>query len=103
MLFRSAEYVSEKLFEAHLSQNIVIYVGANLAKEGINPGIAIEVSPKIRAIKDAIRQIQYLHPKDQYKLMKKQQAIARRESKKRFNEKVLANLAKTISKDLSQE
>ena len=99
----SSEYVSEKLFEAHLSQNIVIYVGANLASEGINPGIAIEVPPKISAIRDAIMQIQSLPPKEQFKLMKQQQFIARKESKTRFNELVLANLARTISKDLSKK
>lgn len=98
-----SEYISEKLFEAHLSQNIVIYVGANLANEGINPGIAIEVPPRISAIKDAIIKIQSLHPKEQFNLMKKQQAIARKESKVRFNDNVLAGLAKTISKDLSKK
>lgn len=94
----SSEYVSEKLFEAHQSQTIVIYIGAQLVKEDINPEIAISCRPIIKEIEDQIQKIIRLSDEDKYEVMLKQQRVAQIESKKRKNKIVLADLAKAIMK-----
>ena len=96
----SSEYVSEKLFEAHLSQNIVIYVGANLKFEGINHNLAIQCEPNVDELTSHINYLVNLPVENQYKIMKKQWQIAKNESKKRFNELVLRNLANSIVKNI---
>jgi len=96
----SSEYVSEKLFEAHVSQNIVIYVGANLKFEGINHNLAIQCEPNVDELTSQINYLVNLPVENQYKIMKRQWQIAKNESKKRFNELVLRNLANSIVKNI---
>ena len=98
----SREYVSEKLFEAHLSQNIVVYVGASLQSENINPALAIQCKPKIDDLVTLINSLNKLPTKIQYKIMKDQQQIAKLESKKRFNTSVLRNLASSIAMEIKR-
>ena len=92
----SSEYVSEKLFEAHLTQAIIVYVGAPLIREEIDPEIAITCEPKLELIKDTIINLLRLPDEEKYKIMKFQNKIARKESKNRKNDIVLANLATSI-------
>ena len=98
----SAEYVSEKLFEAHMSQNIVVYVGASLESESINDKIAIQCESNINELSKLINHLLSLPDKDQYKIMKLQWQIAKIESRKRFNELVLRNLANSILKKIER-
>lgn len=90
------EYISEKLFEAHLSQAIVVYIGADLKSEGINPEIAIQCEPKIESIQKLIEHLINLKSEEQYDIMKKQHLIAHQESLVRNHNLVLSNLGKAI-------
>lgn len=92
----SAEYVSEKLFEAHLAQSIVIYVGANLRSEGIDPGIAINCEPNVQSIQKVIENLVNQNNREQFKIMKNQHDIACKESLARNHSIVLADLAEKI-------
>ena len=99
----SAEYVSEKLFEAHLSQNIVIYVGAKLKSEGINSKIAIQANPNQAELSKIINSLINLPVKKQYEIMKQQREIAKNESRKRLNSHILGNLANSIVKKVERK
>ena len=97
----SPEYVSEKLFEAHLSQNIVLYVGAPLITENFDQNIAIQCDPSNTNIRNTVLRIMNLSDRDQYKIMRSQYLIAKKEAKKRFNKKVFQALAKDIINGVS--
>jgi hypothetical protein len=96
----SGEYVSEKIFAAHVSQNIIVYVGANLKFEGINNNLAIQCEPNVDEISSQINYLINLPVENQYKIMKKQWQIAKNESKRRSNKLVLRNLANSIVKKI---
>jgi hypothetical protein len=92
--------VSEKIFAAHVSQNIIVYVGANLKFEGINNNLAIQCEPNVDEISSQINYLINLPVENQYKIMKKQWQIAKNESKRRSNKLVLRNLANSIVKKI---
>lgn len=92
----SSEYVSEKLFEAHLAQTLVVYIGCQLDQEGIDAEIAINCQPKLKELANKINKIISLSDEEKYNLMKSQHLIAQVESKKRSNNIIFEDLAKNI-------
>ena len=99
----SAEYVSEKLFEAHGTQNIVVYVGADLKSEGINPKIAIQCEGQISKLRKTLNELACLSPKQQYSIMCEQNKVAQKEAINRDSQVVLKNLAKSIISKINEK
>jgi hypothetical protein len=50
----SADYLSEKLFDAFFTKTLPIYVGPNLDKYGIPSNLVIECAPNLDSIKEGI-------------------------------------------------
>ena len=94
----SPNYLSEKLFDALISQSIVIFVGIELDKIGLNKEIAIQVDPDINKISEAITKITHQSEREQYDILIKQQKEFRKNLSEWDNKIVLSNLAKDISK-----
>jgi hypothetical protein len=51
----SADYLSEKLFDAFFSLTIPIYVGPNIAEYGIPENLVIQCEPNLAAVESGIR------------------------------------------------
>ena len=93
----SSDYVSEKLFDAISSQSIVIYVGPRLEVAKLNQELVVTAKPNYQSIEDQINKILNMPAKTQFKLMLKQQKIAKQLIVERVNTRVLGDLAKQIS------
>jgi hypothetical protein len=70
----SADYLSEKLFDASISQSIVVFVGIDLDKIGLSKEIAIHVDPSADKIRDKVSQLIELSDQEQYNIFIKQQS-----------------------------
>lgn len=91
----SLDYVSEKLFEAAIMGNVVIYVGPPLERFGI-PRIAIQVEPNVESIRKAICKIRE-DDVEVLEIRKNMDLFLR--SKEYFemqNDRVLAKLASSV-------
>ena len=94
----SADYLSEKLFDALISQSIVVFVGIDLDKIGLSKEIAIHVDPSANKIRDKVSQLTQLSDQEQYKIFIKQQNEFRKILKEWDNKYVLSKLAMDICK-----
>lgn len=94
----SADYLSEKLFDALIAQSIVIFVGIDLDKIGLSKEIAIHVDPSSNEIRDKVYQLTQLSDQEQYKIFTKQQNEFRKILKEWDNKYVLSKLASDICK-----
>jgi hypothetical protein len=100
VLENSADYISEKFFDAFDSKSIVIYVGPDISSYGIPRETAIEVKADARAINLKIMEIQSLPIEKQYEIMQKQQNNILLISMDWYCNDVLTKLASDIYKDL---
>jgi hypothetical protein len=94
----SADYLSEKLFDASISQSIVVFVGIDLDKIGLSKEIAIHVDPSADKIRDKVSQLIELSDQEQYNIFIKQQNEFRRILREWDNKYVLSKLATDICK-----
>jgi hypothetical protein len=93
----SSDYISEKLFDALDSQNIVVYVGAEISKFGLNKNMVIQIDENAELVRDALVKLLALDPKDQYKLLRLQQNEYRKIASDWNNKNVLRKLADSIN------
>jgi hypothetical protein len=93
----SSDYISEKLFDALASQNIVIYVGADVSKFKLNRNMVLQTDENVDSINDALIEVLEMTPSKQYELMCLQQSEYRKIIDQWNNKTVLENLAKSIS------
>jgi hypothetical protein len=98
----SANYVSEKLFEAAVTGNVSIYVGPPLELFGI-PKIAIQVQPNVESICKAIRTIR----ENDLEVHKVRENLEVFLSSKQYlemqNDRVLANLAASVIEKVKED
>lgn len=93
----SSNYISEKLFDALASQNIVIYVGADLSKFNLNRGMVIQTDQNVESIYKTLVKILEMTPSKKYELMCQQQSEYRKILNNWNNRIVLEHMAKSIS------
>jgi hypothetical protein len=93
----SSDYISEKLFDALDSQNIVVYVGAEISKFGLNKNMVIQIDENAELVRDALVKLLAVDPKDQYKLLSLQQNEYRKIASDWNNKNVLRKLADSIN------
>jgi hypothetical protein len=98
----SPNYLSEKLFDALVSQSIAIYVGIDLSKIGLNNEMAIQVNHSSDSIAEEISRIIQLSNKEQHDIYIKQQNEFRKVLGQWNNEFVFSIMAKEIHKLSSQ-
>jgi hypothetical protein len=94
----SLDYISEKLFDALSSQNIVVYVGVDISRFGLNEKMVIQSEKNIEYVCNILISLLALDPNDQYKLMREQQKEYRKIVKNWGNNFVLNDLANSINK-----
>jgi hypothetical protein len=98
----SADYISEKLFDALASQNIVVYVGVDISKFGLNKNMVLQKEENAELVCETLAELLALAPIDQYKMMREQQLEYRKVKGVWNNKNVLKKLAKTINTDLTK-
>jgi hypothetical protein len=98
----SPNYLSEKLFDALVSQSIAIYVGSDLSKIGLNKEMAIQINHSSDSIAEEISRIIQLSNKEQHDIYIKQQNEFRKVLGQWNNEFVFSILAREIYKLSSQ-
>ena len=91
----SADYVSEKLFEAAVMGNIAIYVGPPLELFGI-PKIAVQAGPSVESICDAIYKLRKNEFEVHQILLNLESYLNSENYSKMQNDRVLANLASSV-------
>jgi hypothetical protein len=94
----SSNYISEKLFDALVSQSIAIYVGIDLSKIALSNKIAIQINQNSNLIADKISKIINLSDKEQYDIFVNQQEEFRKFLCEWNNDCVFSKLAKDICK-----
>jgi hypothetical protein len=92
----SGNYLSEKLFDALVSQTIVVYAGIDLDRIGLNKEIAIEVNQNVGSIRAEISRLARLSDDEQYKILRKQQTEFMKILSEWDNNFVFSKLAKNI-------
>ena len=97
----SLDYISEKLFDALSSQNIVVYVGVDISRFGLNKKMVIQSEKNIESVYKILITLLALDPNDQYKLMHEQQKEYRKIVNNWGNNLVLNDLANSINKLLN--
>ena len=93
----SAEYISEKFFDAFEGNAIVIYVGPNNKKYSIPDAAAIFVPHDAQKIRSKITEIQRMSSIEQFQLVQDQQKAILKISDEWYGEKVLSKLAQDIN------
>jgi hypothetical protein len=97
----SCDFVSEKLFDSISSGCIVIYVGPDLTKFGIDIPTLIQVRPSLADVKKSLDEIQGMTQEEQFALAASQNESLRRISGEWENTIVLRDLAKDILNSFS--
>jgi hypothetical protein len=100
VLENSADYISEKFFDAFDSQAIVIYVGPDISCYEIPKKTAIEVKAEAREINLKIMEIQSLPVEKQFEIMQEQQRKILSISMDWYCYDVLRKLASDIHREL---
>jgi len=100
VLENSADYISEKFFDAFDSKAIVIYVGPDISSYEIPKKTAIEVKADAREINLKIIEIQSLPVEKQFEIMQEQQKNILSISMDWYCNDVLRKLASDIYKEL---
>lgn len=98
----SANYVSEKLFEAAVMGNVSIYVGPPLELFGI-PKIAIQVQPNVESICKAIRTIRENDLEVRQVRENLEVFLNSKQYLEMQNDRVLANLATSIIEKVKED
>lgn len=98
----SANYVSEKLFEAAVMGNVSIYVGPPLELFGI-PKIAIQVQPNVESICKAIRTIRENDLEVRQVRENLEVFLNSKQYLEMQNDRVLANLASSIIEKVKED
>lgn len=96
----SSDYVSEKLFDALNSQNIVVYVGPELTHFGLSDRMAVRVKPKLNCIVSKLKNVLLMSEREQFKLLTGQQSEYKRIASEWNNRFVLENIAKDIAEKI---
>jgi hypothetical protein len=96
------DYISEKLFDALGSQNIVVYVGVDISKYELNRNMVLQIDDNAELISKTLGRLLNLDPKDQYKIMLEQQLEYRKIKGDWNNKKILSKLANSINAELTQ-
>lgn len=99
----SSDYISEKLFDALNSQNIVVYVGPDLKHFGLSDQMAIKVSPDLNCILLEIKKVLAMNEREQFEIVTRQQLEYKRIAWEWNNRFVLQNMAKVIIEKLKSE
>ncbi len=98
----SANYVSEKLFEAAVTGNVSIYVGPPLELFGI-PKIAIQAQPNVESICKAIRTIRE-NDLEVHKIRENLEVfLSSKQYLEMQNDRVLANLAASVIEKVKED
>jgi hypothetical protein len=92
----SLDYVSEKLFDALDSENVVIYVGGKLEEFNLPKDLAIQMPDQKDIVANKLKELIDLDTKDLIQIQKEQQKLYFEISANWNNEKVLSELAKQI-------
>jgi hypothetical protein len=98
----SADYISEKIFDALSSQNIVVYVGAEISKFGLNQNMVVQVEENAELVCEILASLLTLPPKVQYKKMCEQQLEYHKIKANWNNKNVLKKLANSINTELTK-
>jgi hypothetical protein len=97
----SADYISEKIFDALASQNIVVYVGAEISKFSLNQKMVVQVEENAELVCEILTSLLTLAPNVQYKKMCEQQMEYQKIKANWDNKNVLIKLAKSINTELT--
>ena len=89
----SADFISEKLFDAIRSGCVSVYVGPNLEKYGIPNGSAIQVDAKHEVVSDIVRSLLGESDEELEKIARNQRASLMKVSQDWKNTLVLSKLA----------
>jgi hypothetical protein len=93
----SSDYISEKIFDALASQNIVVYVGAEISRFGLNQKMVVQVEKNADLVCKILTNLLSLAPNVQYKKMCEQQLEYRKIKEDWDNKNVLIKLANSIN------
>ena len=96
----SADYISEKLFDALATQNIVVYVGPDISIFGLNKNMVIQTDENSDHLYETLKTLLSLAPGDQFKIMCEQQLEYNKIKAYWNNKKVLSKLANSINAEL---
>jgi hypothetical protein len=92
----SLDYVSEKLFDALDSENVVLYVGGKLEEFNLPKDLAIQIPDQKDIVANKLKELIDLDTKDLIQIQKEQQKLYFEISANWNNKKVLSELAKQI-------
>jgi hypothetical protein len=92
----SADYISEKFFDAYASGTIVIYIGPSLNQFGIPDDTAIQIEPDKNLIIKKINELLSLSTEEQYKISRNQLTNIMSISTQWHNDTVMKKLATNI-------
>jgi hypothetical protein len=92
----SADYISEKFFDAYASGTIVIYIGPSLNQFGIPDDTAIQIGPDKNLIIKKINELLSLSTEEQYKISRNQLTNIMSISTQWHNDTVMKKLATNI-------
>jgi hypothetical protein len=92
----SLDYVSEKLFDALDSENVVIYVGGNLEDFDLPEKLAIQIPDSKNIIAKKLKELKNIDVKELIQIQKEQQKLYFEICENWNNKKVLSDLAKQI-------
>ena len=92
----SSDYVSEKLFDALFSRNIVVYVGPELSHFRLSEHMALRVPPNLNHILSEVKKVLAMNEAEQFELLKRQQLEYERVAEEWNNRFVLEKMAKDI-------
>jgi hypothetical protein len=98
----SADFVSEKLFDAVRAGCVVVYVGPNLEKYDLPKDSAIQVAPDPNLIVETVRDLQSKSESELMEMAKIQFVSLKSVSGEWINTKVLRNLAQDMLKLLEK-
>jgi hypothetical protein len=92
----SSDYVSEKLFDALFSRNIVVYVGPEMSHFGLSEHMALRVQPNLNCILSEFKKVLAMNDAEQFELLKRQQLEYERVAEEWNNRFVLEKMAQDI-------
>lgn len=98
----SADFVSEKLFDALRAGCLTIYVGANLEDFGLTREVALTAKKTLRDVTTLLNQVLALTPTERLDIAKRQREEILKYSYQWENVRVLPELAKRIINDFSK-
>ena len=98
-----SSYISEKIFDSLNSGCITLYVGPDLTEYGLNRDMAFQVPANLDLILETVNHLQSLSEKELTEIKETQKYWLDMVKNDWNNEKVLANLALSIRKNIEHE